>query len=313
MEHFKKYLQSKDLAQSSITHYTDYVEKFFTYTNKEALQIEKKHVLQYLQYLQDKKGYQNISRRNHLIAINHYFTYLIQNGQVHKKPTALIKIRGTHKKHLYKTFTFDELTQLYDRYYMLFVQTYDDRHIPQNQRKKTALSKKRNASILSIMLNQGATTKEVDNIFLDDLDLIQARLKINASQKSNERVLTLHATQVGLLMDYLQNVRPQLLSYHKNQGVEQLFLPLPEYSKKKTGSTNLMHVFKPLTKQMKTLDKHFLNFRQVRASVITHWIKTEGLRKAQYKAGHRYISSTENYLPNDMESLTEDVAKYNPF
>jgi len=116
-------------------------------------------------------------------------------------------------------------------------------------------------------------------------------------------------------MHYTQNIRPQFLVF-LNTETEQLFLPLPEAGRTKKNNTenpDLMGVIKNLTKQIKTLEKSFLNFKQIRASVITHWIKTTGLRKAQYYAGHRYISSTENYLPNDLESLTEDIAKFNPF
>jgi integrase/recombinase XerD len=88
---------------------------------------------------------------------------------------------------------------------------------------------------------------------------------------------------------------------------------LPESSKQKTNATNLMHTLKPLTKQVKSIDKNLLNFKQIRASVITHWLKIEGLRKTQYNAGHRYISSTEKYLPNQIDGLIDDIAKFNPF
>lgn len=312
MEEFIQYLQSKNLAQSSIAHYTDYTGQFFNHAKKEAAQVEKKDVLKYLQYLKDRKGYENITRRNHLIAINHYFTFLYRAEQVAENPCLFLKIRGTKKKSLYKIYTAEELEQLYDSYYELFVRSYDDSHIPQNQRRQSALSKERNASILSIMLNQGTTTKEVDTILLQDLNLSKATLKIRGGKKSNERTLPLKAEQIGLLMNYLQTLRPQLLEYHTAEN-EYLFLPLPDYSKKETGNANLMHVFKPLTKQVKTLDRNFLNFKQVRASVITHWLKTQGLRKAQYLAGHRYISSTENYLSNDLQGLTDDITKLHPF
>ena len=74
-----------------------------------------------------------------------------------------------------------------------------------------------------------------------------------------------------------------------------------------------MHIFKSFTKQVKALDANFLNFKQVRASVITTWLKTQGLRKAQYMAGHRYISTTERYLPNEIAGLIDDISKFNPF
>ena len=82
---------------------------------------------------------------------------------------------------------------------------------------------------------------------------------------------------------------------------------------KASNNSQLTDTFKPLVKQLKTIDKNFESFKQVRASVITYWLKTEGLRKTQYLAGHRYISSTEKYLPNNLEGLIDDIAKFNPF
>ena len=54
------------------------------------------------------------------------------------------------------------------------------------------------------------------------------------------------------------------------------------------------------------------NAKQIRASVITKWVKQYNLRKAQYLAGHRYISSTESYLQNDVEGLKEEIQPYHP-
>lgn len=310
---FTNYLQSKDLAQSSITHYQMYAEQFLKWAGKEEAEIKKADVLKHLEHLKKRKHQQNITRRNHLIAINHYFTFLYEQEEVSENPCLFLKIRGTKKTTLYKIFTAEQLEQLYDSYYQLFVRNYDDSHIPKNQRKQSALSKQRNSAILSLLLNQGTTTKELDTLLIQDLDLIKATVKIRGGKKSNERTLPLKAEQIGLLMHYTQNIRPQLLEYQKNQESLWLFLPLPEYSKKTTDKENLMHVFKPLTKHLKSIEPTFLNFKQTRASVITHWLKIHNLRKTQYLAGHRYISSTERYLLGNLEGLTNDIAKHHPF
>lgn len=52
---------------------------------------------------------------------------------------------------------------------------------------------------------------------------------------------------------------------------------------------------------------------QVRASVITHWVKLYNLRKVQIMAGHRYISSTEAYKENNLDDLKEDIINFHPF
>ena len=113
-------------------------------------------------------------------------------------------------------------------------------------------------------------------------------------------------------MHYLQNIRPQFLEHYSIEN-DNLFLTLPEVGKVKTEQTKLMQTLKSLTKQVKSISPNFTNFKQIRASAITNWIKTAGLRKAQYNAGHRYISTTETYLPNDLEQLTDEIEKFNPF
>jgi site-specific recombinase XerD len=114
-------------------------------------------------------------------------------------------------------------------------------------------------------------------------------------------------------MLYLQNTRPKLTEYQTKES-EKLFLPLPAISYKTTNGNDMKRgIFTSLAVQMKTIDKQFLNFQQVRASVITYWIKTQGLRKAQHMAGHSCISTTEKYVSNDLEDLTNDINKLHPF
>jgi integrase/recombinase XerD len=309
---FQSHLQSKNLAPTSIAHYVRELALFLAWINKEEIQITKPDVLKYLEYLKNKRNLENISRSRILNALNHYFTFLFKEEATASNPCAFLKIRGTKKKSLYRIYTPEELTQLYDNFYLLFVRDYDDSHIPKNQQRQSSLSKQRNAVILNILINQGTTTKEIDKILLQDLDLMQATLKIRGGLKSNERILQLEATQIGVLMNYLQNIRPQFAQYHRTKS-EKLFLTLPEYSRQETESSNLMHVFKPLVKQLKSLDPNFLSFKQIRASVITNWLKNQSLRKVQYLAGHRYISSTEKYHSNNLDGLINDIDKLHPF
>ncbi len=315
---FTQYLQAKDLAHATQSLYLRHVTNFLNWYNQlynsekeEPTGCTKKDILNYLGYLKNKK-HENSTRQNTLLAISHYFTFLLKNEQVATNPTTFLKIRGTHKKKLYNIFTYEECTQLADDYYHNFVRSYSSKRMPKTQKKQSCLSKERNYLMLGLLLHQGITTRELQRITVEDLDLIKATLTITRAKKSNQRNIPLNASQIGSLLNYTQHIRPQFFEFYTIE-TNQLFLPLPESSKTQTASTNLMGIVKTLTKQVKTLEPTFLNFKQIRASVITHWIKTAGLRKAQYLAGHKYISSTETYLPNNLESLTEEMTKFNPF
>lgn len=285
---------------------------------KDVINCAKKDVLKYLEHLQNNRQQENISRKNALIALNHYFTFLQRSEAIENTPTALLKIRGTHKRQLYKLYTPEELTQLLDTYYTLFIQNFDDRcfasrigGIPANMRQQALLSRQRNYLMLGLLIYQGLATNELQKLTVSDIDLNKANISIAGGKKSNERKIPLHASQIGALINYTERIRPQFFAYCN--ASDKLFFALPEGTKSKTSTNKLLHVFKPLSTQVKSIDKTLVNFKQVRASVITHWLKTEGLRKTQYLAGHRYISSTEKYLPNQIEGLIDDVAKYNPF
>jgi len=305
---FIKYLESKNLALRTINEYVRLTELFFAKVKKEDIQIVKPDVLKFLEYLKNKKGIQNASRQISLFAVNHYFTYLYKAGRVAKNPCLFLKIQGVKRKMLYKIYSSEELDQLFDTYYQLFICNFDDSYIPENMRKRSALGKGRNALILSILINQGIGTNEIGKMEVGDVDLLKATIKIKGGKKLNDRTLPLKATQIGLFLNYLQNVRPQLVEYQTKES-EKLFLPLPTSNKKTDNCT----ACRTLAEQVKTIDKQFINFLQVRTSVISFWIKTLGLRKAQHLAGHRSISCTEKYLLNNLDGLIDDINKLHPF
>ncbi|MFY0602265.1 MAG: hypothetical protein JXR03_21510, partial [Cyclobacteriaceae bacterium] len=111
--------------------------------------------------------------------------------------------------------------------------------------------------------------------------------------------------------EYTYQVRKELLSYQADKSTEQLFLPVPPAGRIQSYP-NTLSVWKGLTKELKEQQRCFINFRQVRTSVITHWLKQYNLREVQQMAGHRYVSSTEGYLVNHIEGLQADIDEFHP-
>lgn len=306
-QQFTAYLQSKNLAAASIKQYTWDLTLFLAWVNKPETSIIKTDVLKYLEHLKNNRQLANITRKNTLIVLNHYFTFLLTSGLIKTNPTALLKIRGTKKTTLYNLYTPQQLEQLLDDYQQLFVQHPTSNRTPQNRLQQTILSKQRNAAILSLLIYQGITTTEISKLQLHDIDFIKATITIKATKKRNQRILHLKAVQIGLLMHYINNIRPQLLTH--NTLTNQLFLSTDN----RNNTPIITHVFKSFANQLKNTDSNFINYKQLRASVITNWLKTEGLRKTQYYAGHRHISSTEKYATNNLQELISDIDKLHPF
>lgn len=316
MNDFITYLQQKKLSIATINRYERLTKQFITWFGNDAMNYHKKDVLNYLSYLKNNTNQQNISRNNSLIALRHYFDFLVREELINKNPTAFIKIRGTNKRRLHYIFNLEELQELADAYYQLEVKrTQEKLQKPKTGAgeyllKRSYWSKMRNYTILTFFIHQGLHVREVLALTTQDIELHKANVNIKAGTvRGNQRNIPLHATQIGVLLQYINEIRPQLKTTETD---DTLFLPIPKKDPK-AKKQNAQPNFKRFTKKLKDLNPNFTSLEQLRASLITYWIQTYGLRKAQYLAGHKSIVSTEEYIPNNIEDLAEDLTKFNPF
>jgi len=65
-------------------------------------------------------------------------------------------------------------------------------------------------------------------------------------------------------------------------------------------------------KAIQKTNSEILHPKQIRASVITYWLKNHNLQAVQYMAGHMYVSSTEQYQLNNLDSLQKRIEEYHP-
>ncbi len=151
------------------------------------------------------------------------------------------------------------------------------------------------------MVYQGLGTRDLGLLKLEDLQLNKGKLYVSSSRKSNARELELKSWQVMGLMEYQGEIRP-LLQQRIDNYSEKLF-PL---------NTRFMVITSGIIKKLRNYNRKVENIKQIRASVITSWLKQYNLRKVQYLAGHRYISSTERYEQDDLERLEEMINQYHP-
>jgi site-specific recombinase XerD len=306
MEDYIKYLQGKDLSVATQKLYAYDLTRFLKWYEHDPINCTKKDILQYLDYLQNVLGVENVTRRHHLLAIDHYFNCL---GLKHV--TSFIKLRGTKKRKLHHIFSGEELNQLYDDYYHSLIQNYTPKsNHTDHHNRIILLSRQRNYVMLGLLVYQGLATKELEVLHVNDINFAKATITIN--RKNNNRTLSLQAVQIGAFMHYLQNIRPEILT--EKEDTEKLFLPLSERDFRGTkNNLSIRASLRLLFAEVKTLHVKFYNLTQLRTSVISNWIKTEGLRKTQHLAGHKSIVSTEEYRPNNLDELTDDLSKFNSF
>ncbi len=155
-----------------------------------------------------------------------------------------------------------------------------------------------------ILLPALCIARDLKLLTVDDVRLREGKIFIPGTRKSNERELKLEALQIMDMMEYLITTRKELLQL-TGKETNQLFISIGS-----SDRFNNMMVY--LLKRLHQINRKVTSAKQLKASVIVHWLKLYNLRQVQYMAGHRYVSSTESFLINEMDEMIEDIEKYHP-
>lgn len=310
MSTLEEYFYKKGLSNSSVKSYYSYVLDFIAWLDKQGIEAENTintDITAYLSYLR-KKGLASVTLNLRLKVLKYFFDYQIEHEQRNNNPAKHIKIRGVKRKKLYPLLSKEELEQLYQSYQ---IPTEDKKHNNKNNAIMHRLSRQRNKVILGLMIWQGLITPDINKLTLKDVKLREGKIYIAGGRKSAERTLDLKPYQIIELMEYLQTTRNELLKYCKTPG-EEFFISAPPSGKLVSERNDSFHVWKRLSQEIRQQNPKFINFKQVRTSVITHWLKGNNLRVVQYMAGHKYVSTTETYLANQVEDLQADIEQFHP-
>lgn len=299
MRDYKKYLQGKGFSESSIVTYNRAVNRFVAWMEKQELEISQinyNDITAYIKYCK-KKGNVQRTIQQEIGTLKHYFNYQRQIGEIPENPIQQLKIQGIKRQQLYDILKSEELEYLYLQY---------PSGLPRKLkgRKPTKEIQKRNRIIVGLLIYQGLNTTDLSNIELEHIKLETGTIEIQPTKKSNGRKLKLEPCQILELQHFILLEREQLLIIAEKETDKLIF--------SNGGGDNINNLLHKLLLEMKQILEKVNNFHQIRTSVITHWLKQYNLRETQYRAGHRYVSSTENYKVNDIESLQHDITKFSP-
>lgn len=249
--------------------------------------IDYKTFLLYLDYL-NKKGICKKTIRSYIGSLNQYFKYLQEENYRIDNPVENIKIKGIVKTIVKNILDFEELENLYYQF----------------ETENASEIKKRNKIILGLLIYQGLKTENIYNLTTDNIKLQKGQIEILDTRKSNGRTLNLVAWQLMDLLEYQNQIRPKIIDKN-NLNTDQFFLS-------QKGKLTLKNSLKILHDELKSYNRNYQNFDQIRTSVIVNWLGQYNLRKVQYMSGHRYISSTERYKQDNLESLHEMINSFHP-
>ena len=239
--------------------------------------VEVKHIQLYINYLQtNRKAKRYINEQ--LRGLRHYFRYLIQEKKRLHNPVEHLYIKGVSRAVVYDTLIMSELREAFDQYQQAY---------PKDLFRQV---------VFSLYIYQGATTADVGSLEHSAIDLAAGKIHFPGSSQTAPRSLYLASSQILLLQKYLSTLQ-----------VDQNPFPAGAIL-----TNRMAYLFKNQLCKLEAPANRILKAHQIRASVLSHWLKSEDIRQVQYKAGHRYISSTEAYQHQDLESLQEDLNKYHP-
>jgi integrase/recombinase XerD len=304
MSTFGDYLFSKGHSSASVEAERRQLGYFMTWCDSEGMEPEEagyRDLLAYVQYLRKRGTIKPITMQKYMGTLRHFFAWQVKTGKRDDNPARDIDIQDIQRKVLQVMLSRQELERIYQSY---GTKELKEEQQAQNWAKASALATKRNKAILGLLVFQGLTSHEIAALTLKSLELRAGKVHVEAGRRHNGRSLTLEAAQVMDLMEYTLSVRGDLLKL-TGKASDALFVSVG-------AGQRLNNTLNKLLAQVQRIEPKVKTLQQLRASVITHWIKTLNLREAQHRAGHRYVSSTEAYLINDLEGLAEDVARFHP-
>lgn len=288
MENFRAYLNERGFRASTIKGNIKEVGLFIEWATGEHIapkQCTYTELLDYVNYCTDR-GNSKSTLNQKLNRLSHYFNYLMAIDKRKDNPATELRIKNTIRKVPHNLLSKQALENIYTSY-------------PGN-----GITGKRNKAMLGLMIYQGATTGELAQIEVNDLKLEEGKVYIPATNRSNSRILKLEASQMIHLQSYTLTVRPVLMAMTEKQ-TDQLFMSSGKGTRLSNSFVKLMGI---ITK----INSKAIGAKQIRASVITEWLKVYNIRHVQYMTGHRYVSSTGHYRTDKLEGLQEQLESLDP-
>ena len=292
----EQYLQKK-YSKSTLYSNLFLIKRFTDYYQNKAPKATFKEVLNYIEHLRKNYNLHPKTLRHCLYGVKIYFNYLLETGQRKDHPCSELFLKDKIDKQI-------QVDTLYSPETLeTFFETY--------QIRKKKYLENRNKIIISLLIYQALTVKEIAELEIQNINLEKCEIFIKASteltaKSPQSRTLPLQAKQILLIYNYLEKDRIKLLQYNHKKETETSFI-LGQYGEKINphGIGKMINETKPKTEQIKPI--------KIRQSVIANFLKKENdTRIVQVFSGHRRASTTIQYKQTEFELLQNAVNNYHP-
>lgn len=284
MKEFKEWLINKGFGMNTVGNYNRFIEKKLKpWLHENSLSIENfehEHLMGYIRY---RKAHDIKPKTiNAELKKISYFLDFKELSNVAEP----IRVKGVQRRIPHDLFTEKELDNIYEKF-------------PESRNSWTHDNTlKTYHLILGLKIYQGLQEQELAKLEISHLQLNKGKIYVPSTRRTNKRILDLKPFQILPLHEYLLTERKLL-----NEKIEGNFI----FHKKR-----LIRGMSRLKRMINRYEPRLKSMAQIRASVITNWLKHYNLREVQYMAGHRFISSTERYRTDNLEDLQKELEKYHP-
>lgn len=282
---FEEYRNKNGYSAKSIRVQNSHVNRLKIWCINQNISLEEISYNQALKFIDSERqrGILNQSIIREINSIRIYFDYLLESGTIKQNIIRRIKIRNTPKKAIAETLSPEQLESIYQSFLKL----------PEWEHKTQTVKElhKRNVVLLGLLVYQGLTSGETAKLETNHINLVEGKIYIPSTRKSNARTLKLQANQILPIKSYIEEFKPN-----------------PYLSPTKKHSDMICKI----VEQAKKNHPEIIDSRQIRTSVIMNWLKTNNIRQVQYMAGHKSIRSTEQYRNHDLTDLTKQLELFHP-
>ena len=284
----------KTYSKSTLVSNLYNIKRFTDYLPGKAEKAGYRDILQYLEYLRKNCNLHPKTLKHCLYAVKIYFNYLLETGKRKDHPCSELNLKDKINKQIRVDTLYSE--QTLEHFFETAVLS----------KRKHRLDN-RNKIIVSLLIYQALTVTEITALTIQDINLEKGEILIRAGQfHKQSRTLPLKAKQILLFYKYLNEDRGILLSYNKFNPNENIFI-LGQY-----GETVHPHEISRIINEYRPENEKIQPLK-IRQSVIANLLQKENdARIVQVFAGHKRISTTEQYRQNELETLQAAVNRYHP-
>lgn len=277
----------RGLAERTLEAYEQDLSRFFIHLREENLDFFDLSPMDLLDYLVllEKSGLSAKSRARHLVSIRGLFAFFVENEDLEKDPTRVLRMPKTGRK-------LPEVPSPAEMEALLDAPAFD-----------TPLGL-RDRAMLELVYATGLRVSELIGLKVHDLRLDAAFLRVRG-KGSRERIVPFHAMAGQSLQSYLREGRPRIL---KLRSSDMLFVNRSAKGLTRQGFWKNLKIYTVRAGIRRNMTPHTL-----RHAFATHLLQGGAdLRIVQSLLGHADISTTQIYTHVDRKKLKDLHTRLHP-